>query len=463
MLRNVMLFGYHMRIDFRFASFMFSWITNRRINQLREVVVVSGARTAIGNFGGTLKDIPVVQLGALVLREALNRAGLKPAVGPETASFGPDIFKGQGKIDLEKARWNWPDTNRDVQVDEVIMGNVLQAAQGQNTARQAAIAAGYPKETNAFTVNKICASGLKAITLGAQAIGSGDADVVVAGGMESMSNAPYALPKARWGYRMDISTRGEMTDVMVYDGLWEIFYGYHMGNTAENIASKYGISRQEQDKLGYESQQRALAAIKDGLFKDEIVPVPIVKKKGEPPAMFEMDEFPKNTSLEKMAALGPVFRKDGTVTAGNASGINDAAAAVVLMSAEKARELGLQPIVTIKSFASGAVDPAYMGIGVVPAVRKAIKRAGVGIETVDVFELNEAFASQAIACMRELKLGTEKVNPHGSGISLGHPIGCTGARLLVTIMHDMKRRNLKRGLISMCIGGGQGMAMVVER
>jgi acetyl-CoA C-acetyltransferase len=262
---------------------------------------------------------------------------------------------------------------------------------------------------------------------------------------------------------MDISTRGEMTDVMVFDGLWEIFYGYHMGNTAENIDAKYGISRQDQDKFGLASQQRALAAIRGGLFKDEIVPVPILKKKGEPPMMFETDEFVKDTTLEKMASLGPVFRKDGTVTAGNASGINDAAAAVVLMSAEKARELGLQPFVTIKSFASGGVDPAYMGIGVVPAVRKAIKRAGIGLESVDVFELNEAFASQAIACMKELNIGMDKVNPHGGGISLGHPIGCTGARLLVSIMHDMKKRNLKRGVITMCIGGGQGMAMVVER
>lgn len=430
---------------------------------MREVVVVSGARTAIGNFGGTLKDIPAVQLGALVLREALKRAGLKPAVGPEMAAFGPDMFKGQGKTDLEKARWNWPEANKEVQVDEIIMGNVLQAAQGQNTARQATIAAGYTKETTAFTINKVCASGLKAVALGAQAIALGDADVVVAGGMESMSNAPYALPKARWGYRMDISTRGEMTDVMVFDGLWEIFYGYHMGNTAENIANKYGISRLDQDKFGLLSQQRALAAIKDGSFKDEIVPVPIQKKKNEPPMMFATDEFPKDTTIEKMSALNPVFRKDGTVTAGNASGINDAAAAVVLMSAEKARELGLKPFVTIKSFASGGVDPAYMGIGVVPAVRKAVKRAGIGLETIDVFELNEAFASQAIACMKELKIGEDKVNPHGGGISLGHPIGCTGARLLVSIMYDMQKRNLKRGLITMCIGGGQGMAMVVER
>jgi acetyl-CoA C-acetyltransferase len=435
----------------------------RRFKSLKEVVVVSGARTAIGNFGGTLKDIPVVQLGALVLREALKRAGLKPAVGLEMASFGPDMFKGQGKTELEKTRWNWPETNKEVQVDEVIMGNVLQAAQGQNTARQATIAAGYTKETTAFTINKVCASGLKAIALGAQAIALGDADVIVAGGMESMSNAPYALPKARWGYRMDISTRGEMTDVMVFDGLWEIFYGYHMGNTAENIASKYGISRVDQDKFSFESQKRALAAIRGGLFKDEIVPVPIIKKKGEPPFMFDTDEFPKDTSLEKMAALGPVFRKDGTVTAANASGINDAAAAVVLMSADKARELGLQPIVTIKSFASGGVDPAYMGIGVVPAVRKAVKRAGVSLESVDVFELNEAFASQAIACMKELNIGIDKVNPHGGGISLGHPIGCTGARLMVSIMNDMKKRNLKRGVITMCIGGGQGMAMVVDR
>ncbi|SHJ57340.1 acetyl-CoA C-acetyltransferase, partial [Desulfofundulus thermosubterraneus] len=355
----------------------------------------------------------------------------------------------------------WDDSLQEVQVDEVIMGHVLQGGSGQNTARQAAIYAGIPKESNAFTVNKVCGSGLKAIALGAQAIMAGEAEVVVAGGMENMSQAPYILPRARWGYRMDVNAKGECIDLMVYDGLWEIFYGYHMGNTAENIAAKYGITRQEQDELGLLSHQRARAAIKEGLFKEEIVPVTLPQKKGEP-VVFDTDEQPMDTSMEKMAKLRPVFRSDGTVTAGNASGINDAAAAVVLMSREKAKELGLKPWVAIKAYASGGVDPAYMGIGPVPAVRKALKKAGLTIQDIDVVELNEAFAAQALACMRELGLTLEKTNPLGSGISLGHPIGCTGARLVVTIMYEMKRRNLQTGLVTMCIGGGQGMAMIVE-
>ena len=430
---------------------------------MRDVVIVSGARTAIGNFGGSLRDIGVVQLGALVIKEALRRAGLKPAVGEELASFGPDVFRGSGKTDLEKARWDWDPALKDVQVDEVIMGNVLQGGQGQNTARQATILAGMPKETNAFTVNKVCASGLKAIALGAEAIALGDAEVIIAGGMESMSAAPYVLPKARWGYRMDVSSKGELIDLMVFDGVWEIFYGYHMGNTAENISAKYGIARKEQDEFGLLSHQRARAAIKAGLFKQEIVPVPLPGRKGEPPVMFDTDERPMDTSLEKMAKLGPAFRKDGSCTAGNASGLNDAAAAVVLMTKEKAAQLGLVPWLTIKSFASGGVDPAYMGLGVIPAVRKALKKAGLTVDQMDTIELNEAFASQAIACMRELKIGSQNTNVNGGGISLGHPIGCTGARLVVSMMYQMKRDNLRRGLVTMCIGGGQGMAMVVER
>jgi acetyl-CoA C-acetyltransferase len=338
----------------------------------------------------------------------------------------------------------------------------LQGGQGQNTARQATIYAGLPKETNAFTVNKVCASGLKAITLGAQAIMLGQAEVIVAGGMENMSYAPYALPRARWGYRMDVNGKGEAMDLMVYDGLWEIFYGYHMGLTAENIAETYKISRQEQDELGLLSHQRARAAITQGLFKQEIVPVVIPQKKGEA-VVFDTDERPMDTSLEKMAKLSPAFKKDGTVTAGNASGINDAAAAVVLMSKDKAKELKLEPMGVIKSYASGGVDPAYMGLGPIPAVKKALERAGISIKDLDIIELNEAFASQAIACIRELGLSTDNTNVHGSGISLGHPIGCTGARLVVTILHEMKRQNLHLGLVTMCIGGGQGMAMVIER
>ncbi len=429
---------------------------------MREVVIVSGVRTAVGAFGGSLRDIPVVQLGAIVIKEALRKARLRPVVGEELSQYAPDALKGVGMTELEKACYDWDESFQEVQIDEVIMGNVLQGGQGQNTTRQATIYAGLPKETNAFTVNKICASGLKAITLGAQAIQTGAAEAIVAGGMESMSCAPYVLPKARWGYRMDVNSKGELIDLMVYDGLWEIFYGYHMGLTAENIAEKYGISRQEQDEIGLLSHQRARAAIKEGILGQEIVPVAIPQRRSEP-VIFDVDERPLDTTLERMAKLGPAFKKNGTVTAGNASGINDAAAAVVLMSKEKAEQLGLEPWATIRSYASGAVDPAYMGLGPIPAVRKALSKAGLTIEDVDVIELNEAFAAQAIACMRELNLSLDKTNIHGSGISLGHPIGCTGARLTVTIVHEMKRKDLHSGLVTMCIGGGQGMAMVLER
>ena len=427
---------------------------------MKEVVIVSGVRTAIGAFGGALRDVPVVQLGALVIKDALRRAGLRPKTSNELLSYTPDTLRGT--TELEKAHHDWDDSLQQVQVDEVIMGHVLQGGQGQNTARQATIYAGLPKETNAYTVNKVCASGLKAIILGAQAIMLGEANVVVAGGMENMSYAPYLLPKARWGYRMDVTSKGEIIDLMVYDGLWEIFYGYHMGYTAEAIAQRYSISRQEQDEVGLLSHQRAMVAINEGIFKQEIIPVPVPQRKGEP-IMFETDERPMDTSLEKMSKLAPAFSKDGTVTAGNASGINDAAAAVVLMSKEKAEELGLEPWVTIRSYASGGVDPAYMGLGPVPAVRQVVKKAGIAIGDIDVIELNEAFASQAIACMRELNLSLDNTNVRGSGISLGHPIGCTGARLMVTIIYEMKRRNLHRGLATLCIGGGQGMAVVVER
>jgi len=429
---------------------------------MSDVVIVSGVRTAIGAFGGSLRDIPVVNLGALVIKEALKRVGVKPKAGKKLLGYAPEAVKDTGLIALEKTHYDWDEAIKEVHVDEVIMGNVLQGGQGQNTARQATIYAGLPKETCAFTVNKICASGLKAITLGAQAIMSGDAQVIVAGGMESMSYAPYALPRARWGYRMDVNAKGEAIDLMVYDGLWEIFYGYHMGLTAENIAETYKISRQEQDELGLLSHQRARAAIAQGLFREEIVPVVIPQKKGEAVA-FDTDERPMDTSMEKMAKLSPAFKKDGTVTAGNASGINDAAAALVLMSREKAEELKIEPMGVIRSYASGGVDPAYMGLGPIPAVRRTLEKAGMGIKDLDIIELNEAFASQAIACMRELGLSTDNTNVRGSGISLGHPIGCTGARLVVTILHEMKRQNLHRGLVTMCIGGGQGMAMVIER
>ena len=425
---------------------------------MEEVVIVSAVRTAIGSFGGGLKDIQAVDLGARVLRAALERAGLRPEVTAELKSFGPDALRGRGPSEPEKKAAPWAEGLRPVQVDEVILGNVVPAGQGQNTGRQACLRAGLPVECNAFTVNKVCASGLKAVALADQAIRSGQAAVVLAGGMESMSNIPYAFPAGRWGARM---FNKDMVDLMVFDGLWEIFYGYHMGMTAENIASTYGISRQEQDELGLLSHQRARKAIRDGIFAQEIVPVDVPQKKGET-APFAVDERPMDTTLEKMARLAPVFKKDGTVTAGNASGINDAAAALLLMNRDKARELGLQPLARVLSCAGGGVDPAYMGLGPVPAVRKALKACGATLSDVGRIELNEAFASQAIACIRELKLDLEKTNPYGSGISMGHPIGCSGARLLVTLIHELRRKQVSLGLATLCIGGGQGMAMLVE-
>jgi acetyl-CoA C-acetyltransferase len=426
----------------------------------QEVVITSAVRTAIGNFGCALRDVPAVQLGSRVVYEVLKQNGLRPVPPKENVEFQSKLLP-RGTVELEKF-CSWDDSLKEIAVDEVIMGNVLQAGQGQNVARQAAIYGGLPKEVNAFTVNKVCASGLKAISLGAQAIVTGAANVVVAGGMESMSNAPYALPRARWGYKMDVSGVGEVCDLMVLDGLFESFYGYHMGVTAENIAEKYGITRREQDELGLLSHQRARAAIKNGIFKEEITPVSVPQKKGDP-VIFDTDERPMETSLEKMAKLPPAFKKDGTVTAGNSSGINDAAAAVLLMSEEESVRLGLKPLARILGFASGAVDPAYMGVGPVPAVKKALKIAGISLDDVDLVELNEAFASQTIACMRELGLSLENTNIYGSGISLGHPIGCTGTRVTVTLLHAMNRNKARYGLATMCIGGGQGMAMVFER
>lgn len=429
---------------------------------MSEVVIVSGVRTAVGGFGGGLKEVPAAKLGAIVIKDVLKRVGLKPKSGADLMEHGPKSLAGSGQSDLEKGYYDWPADLKEVQVDEVVMGNVLTAGQGQNPGRQAMIYAGVPKETPGFTVNKVCGSGAKAIILGAQSILQGDAEVVIAGGMENMSMAPYAMPRARFGYRMDISGKGEVLDLMVYDGLWELYYGYHMGITAENIAAKYGITREEQDKLGVMSHQRAMAAIKDGTFKQEIVPVIMPQKKGDP-VVFDTYERPMETSLEKMGKLAPAFKKDGTVTAGNASGINDGAAAVLLMSARKAKEMGLTPILRIKSFASGGVDPAYMGLGVVPAVKQALEKAKLTVKDLDCVELNEAFAAQALGCVKELGFDLEKTNVHGSGISLVHPIGATGARVMVTLMNEMKRKNLKYGLATMCIGGGMGIATVVER
>ena len=392
----------------------------------KEIVIASACRTAIGSFGGTLKNTPAVELGATVIKEAVNRAGLKPE-----------------------------------QVDEVIFGNVLQAGLGQNPARQAALKAGLPETSTAFTVNIVCGSGLKSVALAAGLIQAGDADIIVAGGMENMSLAPYAMPAARWGARM---FNTNMVDIMVNDGLWDAFNNYHMGITAENVAEQWGLTREMQDEFALASQQKAEAAIKGGKFKDEIVPVMIPQKKGDPVA-FDTDEFPRfGATMEALAKLKPAFKKDGgTVTAGNASGINDSAAAVVVMTKEKAEELGIKPLATIVSYATGGVDPKIMGTGPIPASRKAMEKAGLTIKDIDLVEANEAFAAQSLAVAHDLEFDMDKVNVNGGAIALGHPIGASGCRILVTLLYEMQKRDSKYGLATLCIGGGQGQALIVKR
>jgi len=429
---------------------------------MREVVIVSAARTAIGSFGGSLKDVPVVELGRLVIKETLLRAGIKPRSGSSLIDVEPKALKDTRMTELERSKYDWDKSLRDIQVDEVIMGNVLPAGQGQNIARQSAINAGIPKETSAFTLNKLCASGMKAIALAAQSVAAGQSEVIIAGGMENMSGVPYALPRARWGYRMDLNGKADFYDLLLWDGLLETFYGYHMGMTAENIAAKCGISRKDQDEISLLSHQRARKAIADGAFKQEIVPVLIPSRKGDS-IYFDTDERPMDTSMEKLAKLPTPFKKDGTVSAGNSSGVNDAAAAVLIMSRDNAKAMGLEIMGTIKAYASAGVDPAYMGFGVIPAVRKVLQQTGMTIKDMDLIELNEAFAAQALGCIRELDINLDNTNLMGSGISLGHPIGCTGARLVVTLTHAMKRLNKSTGLATMCVGGGQGMAMIIER
>ena len=390
---------------------------------MKEVVIVSAVRTPIGSFNGTLAGLVATDLGAIVVKEAVKRAGIDPK-----------------------------------QVDEVILGHVLQTAQGQNTARQATLKAGLPQETPSLTINKVCGSGLKAVALATQAIIAGDADIIVAGGMECMSQAPYAVEKARWGYRMG---DGKLVDTMVKDGLWDAFNDYHMGITAENVAEKYGVTRADQDKASLNSQLKAVQAIKDGAFKDEIVPVVIKGKKGD--VVFDTDEYPKDgTTAEGLEKLKPAFKKDGTVTAGNASGINDGAAAFVVMSADKAKELGIKPLVKILANANAAVDPAIMGIGPVPASQKALAKAGLTIKDIDLVEANEAFAAQWCAVGKELGFDDSKINVNGGAIALGHPIGASGARILVTLIYAMQKRQAKKGLATLCIGGGQGVSTIVE-
>ncbi len=430
---------------------------------MREAVIVSGARTAIGNYAGALQDVPATQLQAIAIKGALKKVGVRPGRNPAVDNLAPKAFQGNGEIELEKKYNDWDKSLKEIYIDEVIIGNVLQAAQGQNPGRQAQIYSGIPKEVNSFTINKVCGSSLKAVALAAQAIKAGDADVIIAGGMENMSQSPFYLPKGRWGYRMGSLTNGsaEIQDSMVYDGLYELFYGYHMGMTAENIAAKYSISRLEQDTYSSESNVRAIAAAKNGKFKDEIVPMELKVKREI--KIFDTDEHPRESSVESLGKLGTVFKKDGTVTAGNASALTDAAAALLIMSEESAKKYGLKPLAYIKSYASGGIDPAYMGMGVVPAANKALKIAGLSLKDINLFELNEAFAAQVLGCIKEMGVDTNICNVNGGGISLGHPIGCTGARIVVSLVNEMQKRQSKYGMAALCIGGGQGMSVILER
>src|SRR3989441_4936218 len=391
--------------------------------EVQDAVIVSAVRTAIGTYGGGLAEVPAVKLGEICIRAGLDRADLKPD-----------------------------------QVEEVIMGNVLQAGLGQDPARQAAVNAGLPVDIPALTINKVCGSGLKAVILAAQAIRLGDAEIIVAGGMENMSRAPYLLEKARFGYRMG---DGQLVDEMIRDGLWDAFNNCHMGITAENVCSEYNLTREELDEFALQSQQKATRAIATGVFRDEIVPVEVPGKKGS--TLFETDQQPRETTAEGLAKLRPAFKKDGMVTAGNSSGLNDGGAAVVVMSAKKAQELGLKPMATIRSYASAGVDPRVMGLGPIPATKRALEKAQLKVSDLDLVEANEAFAAQSVEVGKELGFERAKLNVNGGAIALGHPIGASGTRILVTLLYEMQRRNAHYGLATLCIGGGQGVAMIVER
>ncbi len=392
---------------------------------MTDIVIVAAVRTAVGKFGGTLAKTPAAELGAVVIKELLARTGVS----------------GE-------------------QVSEVILGQVLQAGCGQNPARQAVIKAGLPQGVPAYTINKVCGSGLKAVMLAVQAIRDGDAEIVIAGGQENMSLSPHVVPNSREGQRMG---NWSMVDTMVNDGLWDVYNQYHMGITAENVAKQYGITREDQDALALASQQKAAAAQAAGRFKDEIAPVVLPQKKGDP-IVFDADEFiNKKTTAEALAGLRPAFDKAGSVTAGNASGLNDGAAAVMVMSADKAKALGLTPMARIASYASAGLDPAYMGMGPVPASRRALERAGWQASELDLLEINEAFAAQACAVHKEMGWDTSKVNVNGGAIAIGHPIGASGCRVLVSLLHEMQKRDAKKGIASLCIGGGMGVALTVER
>ncbi len=392
---------------------------------MREVAIVGAARTAIGTFGGTLSKLSAVEMGTIAAKEAIKRAGVKPEL-----------------------------------IEEAIIGNVLSAGLGQNIARQISILAGMSVESSALTINKVCGSGLRAVSMAAQFIMTGDTDIILAGGTESMSNAPYVLPNNRWGQKMG---DGAVVDTMIKDGLWDAFNDYHMGITAENIAKKWNLSREDQDQFALGSQLKAEKAIREDKFNDEIVPVEIPQRKGEK-VIFARDEYPKiGSTIEKLRSLKPAFKKEGTVTAGNSSGINDCAAMFVVMSKDKAEELGLKPLVTIKSYASCGVEASIMGYGPVSATRKAMQKAGITVDDLDLIEANEAFAAQSLAVAKDLGFDMEKVNVNGGAIALGHPIGSSGARILVTLIYEMMKRDSKTGLATLCIGGGQGTAIIVER
>lgn len=390
---------------------------------MKDIVILGAVRTAIGAFGKSLQEVSAAQLGEIVVREALKRAGVSAE-----------------------------------QVDDVVFGCVLQGGLGQNVARQVAVRSALPVGVSGITINQVCGSGLRSVMMGAQAIQSGDADIVVTGGCENMSRAPFLMDGARWGARMGHS---EVRDMMIHDGLWDAFHDIHMGITAENVAEQYGISREEQDRFALTSQERAAQAIASGAFKEEIVPVEIPQRKGTP-VVFATDEHPRATTFEKLAELKPAFKKGGSVTAGNASGINDGAAALILASAEKARSLGLKPMAFLRGYATAGVDPKVMGIGPIPASQKALAKAGWAVGDLDLIEANEAFAAQALAVVKELGLDPAKTNVHGGAIALGHPIGASGARILVTLLHALKQHGLKRGLATLCIGGGMGASVVVE-
>lgn len=392
---------------------------------MREVVIASAVRTPVASFGGSLTKFSALDLGVITAKEAIKRAGISADV-----------------------------------IDEAIIGSVLSAGLGQNVARQIALKAGLKEESTAMSINKVCGSGLRSVSLAAQIIKAGDADVILVGGTESMSNAPYALPSNRWGQRMG---DGKVVDTMIKDGLWESFNDYHMGITAENVAEQYGLTREMQDEFALNSQLKAEKAVKSGRFKDEIVSIEIPQRKKDP-IVFDTDEFPKfGMTIEKLGKLKPAFKKDGTVTAGNASGINDGSAMLVVMSKEKAEELGVKPLATIKGYGSAGLDPKIMGCGPIPATKKALENANLKIEDIDLIEANEAFASQSLAVMKDLNLNPEIVNVNGGAIALGHPIGASGARILVTLLHEMAKRDSKKGLATLCIGGGQGTALIVER